>query len=98
MSTKVIGLMELTDLNAFEEYRKKVGQTVAPFKGTIHARGAITEVFWNELNCGPFSAYVELHFPNQEAAHAWAMSPQYQSLVAIRNQAMKLTLFCVNLS
>lgn len=95
MSVKVIGLMELTDPNAFEDYRKQVGQTVELYKGVIYARGTITKIFWNELHCNPFSAYVELHFPSQEDAHAWAMSPQYQSLVAIRNQAMKLTLFGV---
>jgi uncharacterized protein (DUF1330 family) len=95
MSIKVIGLMELTDQNAFEEYRKQVGQTVELYKGLIYARGAITEIFWNELNCNPFSVFVELHFPSKEDARAWANSPQYQALVPIRNQAMKLTLFGV---
>ena len=97
MTFKVIGLMELTDQNAFEQYRQQVGQTVELYKGLIHARGAITEIFWNELNCNPFSVYVELHFPSQEDARAWAKSPQYQALVPIRNQAMKLTLFGVGI-
>jgi uncharacterized protein (DUF1330 family) len=97
MSIKVIGLMELRDPNAFEDYRKQVGQTVELYKGIIYARGVITEILWNELNCNPFSTYVELHFPSQEDAHAWAKSPQYQALVPIRNQAMKLTLFGVSI-
>lgn len=97
MSIKVIGLMELSDPTAFEDYRKQVGQTVELYKGIIYARGLITEIFWNELNCNPFSAYVELHFPSQEDAHAWANSPQYQALVPIRNRAMKLTLFGVSI-
>jgi uncharacterized protein (DUF1330 family) len=92
MAFKVIGLMDLTDPSAFEEYRKQVGETVALYQGRIEARGVITEIFWNELQCMPCSTYVELHFPNKEDAHAWAHSPQYQSLVPIRNQAMKLTL------
>jgi len=97
MTFKVIGLLELTNQNAFEEYRKQVGQTVEFHKGLIYARGAITEIFWNELNCNSFGTYVELHFPSQEDAHTWVKSPQYQALVSVHSQAMKLTLFGVAL-
>jgi uncharacterized protein (DUF1330 family) len=97
MVVKVIGLIELTDQGAFEQYRSQVGKTVELYKGSIAHRGAVTEVFWNELSCQPFSAFVELHFPSKEDAHAWAHSSEYQSLVAIRNQAMKLTLFGVTI-
>jgi uncharacterized protein (DUF1330 family) len=95
MTAKVIGLMELTDQKAFELYRSKVGQTVELYKGSIQNRGSVTEVFWNELNCTRFGAFVELTFPSQEDARAWAHSSEYQALVAIRNQAIKLTLFAV---
>ena len=97
MAVKVIGLIELTDQGAFEQYRNHVGETVELYKGTIVHRGVVTEMFWNELSCQPFSAFVELHFPSQEDAHAWAHSSEYQSLVAIRNQAMTLTLFGVEI-
>ena len=97
MTVKVIGLIELTDQNAFEQYRKQVGQTVELYKGSIHNRGSVTEVFWTELNCAKFSSFVELSFPSQEYAHAWAHSPEYQTLVAIRNKAMKLTLFAATI-
>jgi len=97
MAVKVIGLIELTDQGAFEQYRNYVGKTVELYKGTIVHRGVVTEMFWNELSCQPFSAFVELHFPSKEDAHAWAHSSEYQSLVAIRNQAMTLTLFGVEI-
>jgi uncharacterized protein (DUF1330 family) len=97
MPVKVIGLIELTDQAAFEQYRSQVGQTVALYKGSIHARGIVNELFWNELDCAPFSTFVELHFSSQEDAHAWAHSPEYQALVATRNQAMKLTLFSASI-
>ena len=97
MLIKVIGLMELQDLNAFEEYRSQVGETVEKYQGVIQSRGAITEIFWNELEITPFRAYVELEFPNAQSAHAWANSSEYQSLVPIRNKAMKLTLFGVSI-
>jgi uncharacterized protein (DUF1330 family) len=95
MTIKVLGLIELQDQSAFEQYRAQVGQTVELYQGSIQARGTVTELFWNELDCTAFSAFVELHFPTQALAHAWAHSPEYQSLIAIRNQAMKLTLFGV---
>ena len=95
MLIKVIGLMELTDQSAFELYRSQVSQTVALYRGQIKARGTIGEIFWNELGCTPFTTFVELEFPSAQDAHAWANSPEYQSLVPIRSKAMKLTLFSV---
>jgi len=83
------------DVEAFEQYRNQVNQTVELYRGSVQARGTVTEVFWNELHCMPFSAFVEIHFDNPEDAHTWAHSPQYQALVATRNKAMKLTLFGV---
>lgn len=92
---KVIGLMELTDQNAFEQYRSQVSQTVELYQGSIKNRGSVAELFWNELGCAPFSAFVELEFPNAQDVHTWANSPEYQSLVPIRSKAMKLTLFSI---
>ena len=97
MTTKVIGLIELQDQTAFDQYRMQVGLTVEQYQGTIKHRGVMTEVFWNELDIAPFSAYVELEFPSTLDAHAWAHSPEYQNLVPIRNKAMKLTLFGIDL-
>lgn len=97
MSTKVIGLIQLLDLTAFEEYRGSVAQTVALYQGQIVSRGKVTKLFWNELGCETFSAFVELSFPSQAKAKAWASSPEYQSLVVVRNKAMKLTLFSADI-
>lgn len=93
MTAKVMGLIEIQDRSAFELYRQQVGATVERFGGQICARGAITAFYWNELECAPFSAFVELQFPSQEHANNWATSPEYQALVPTRSKAMKLTLF-----
>ncbi len=92
---KVIGLMELGDQSAFEQYRSQVGQTVELYKGLIKNRGSVAELFWNELGSAPFNTFVELEFPSTQDAHTWANSPEYQALVPIRSKAMKLTLFSV---
>jgi uncharacterized protein (DUF1330 family) len=97
MTIKVIGLIQLNDPMAFEEYRSQVGDTVALYQGKIASRGSFNTFLWNELECGSFDAFVELEFPDIEHSQAWASSPEYQSLLPIRSQAMKLTLFSVSL-
>ncbi len=92
---KVIGLIELRDEGAFEEYRSQVGQTLTLKKGPTKNRGSVADVFWNELDCAPFSAFVELEFPSTKDAKTWANSPEYQALVPIRNKAMQLTLLSI---
>ena len=96
MTIKVIGLIQLNDLEAFEEYRSQVGDTVALYEGKITSRGSFNEFFWNELKCEAFNAFVELEFPDKEHAQCWAKSPEYQNLLPIRDKAMKLTLFSVS--
>ena len=93
MAVNVLGLIELQDPSAFEEYRKQVGATVEQYGGRITQRGVPGDIFWNELECRPFSAYVQLEFASTVDAQRWARSPEYLALVPIRNQAMQLTLF-----
>ncbi|QWE15889.1 DUF1330 domain-containing protein [Polynucleobacter sp. AP-Nino-20-G2] len=93
MTTKVIGLIQLNDQDAFEQYRSQVGQTVEHYEGKISARGVVNQLFWNELACYAFEAFVELEFPDLDHAKAWAGSAEYQALLAVRSKAMKLTLF-----
>lgn len=95
MSVKVVGLIRLKDAAAFEHYRSQVGDTVARYQGTISCRGSVESMYWNELPCGEFSAYVELSFPTSDDADRWAKSPEYQAIVPTRAQAMDLTLFRV---
>jgi uncharacterized protein (DUF1330 family) len=94
---KVIGLIELRDEEAFDQYRSQVGQTVELYKGSIKNRGSVVDIFWNELDCAPFSTFVELEFPSATQAKTWANSPEYQALVPIRNKAMKLTLLSISI-
>jgi uncharacterized protein (DUF1330 family) len=96
MTIKVIGLIQLNDLDAFESYRAQVGETVALYQGEITFRGSLNTFLWNELGCDSFSAVVELEFPDLKYSESWANSPEYQNLLPIRSKAMKLTLFSVS--
>ncbi len=93
---KVIGLIQLNDPDAFEEYRSQVGQTVEQYGGTVAYRGVANPPLWNELACEPFSAFVELAFADLASVTAWSTSKEYQSLVPVRSKAMKLTLFSIS--
>ncbi len=95
MVVKVIGLIELKDPDAFEVYKNQVGATVEKFGGQIFSRGTVENTFWNELNIDPFTSFVELHFPNLSSAQNWASSAEYQNLLKVRHQALKVTLFSV---
>ncbi len=95
MQVKIIGMIRLKDMHSFEIYRSKVGATVELYGGTVAARGAVDKFYWNELPCTEFSAFVELSFPSAENADRWAASPEYQAIVAVRHEAMDLTLFRV---
>lgn len=97
MGIKVIGLIQINDPEAFDEYRSQVGATVALYQGTITSRGSFNTFLWNELKCDAFSAFVELEFPSLADSQAWASSPEYQNLLPIRTKAMKLTLFSVSI-
>lgn len=96
MPVKIIGLIRLKDTEAFERYRSQVGATVAQYGGSIAGRGIVDKTYWNELPCGEFNAYVELQFPTGTEAKHWAASPEYAALLAVRGQAMDLTLFSVS--
>ena len=95
MTIKVIGLIQLNDLDAFEEYRSQVGDTVALYQGKITSRGEFSSFLWNELECDPFNTFVELEFPDLEHSQSWANSLEYLKLLAIRSKAMRLTLFSI---
>jgi uncharacterized protein (DUF1330 family) len=90
---KVIGLIKILDASAFETYRGQVAGTVERYRGSVEFRGKKSLMPWNELGIGDFDAFVELSFPHREDAERWAQSPEYARLLAVRAQAMALTLF-----
>ena len=92
---KIIGLIKILDVKAFEIYRSHVGATVNSYGGTVEFRGTKTVMPWNELCCEDFDAFVELRFLDADTAKAWISSPEYAALLPVRSEAMRLTLFGV---
>jgi len=95
MSIHVIGIFKIQSPKDFDDYRAQVGATIELYGGKLIRRGVCENPFWNQLNAGTFDTFVELSFSSLEDAKRWANSPEYSALLPVRERAMQLTLFPV---
>ena len=89
MAAYVIGDIEITDRAAFQEYRNRVGATVEQYGGRFVVAGG--RVNPKEGDWQP-RLLVMLEFPSLEQAERWYNSPEYQPLIAIRENAARTQL------
>lgn len=73
---------------AFQKYAQAVGRTLKAFGGQVALRGQVDEVLAGRHDHHMVGV---LRFPNQEAARGWYMSPPYQSLIPLRDEAAEVT-------
>ncbi len=92
MSCTLIGLLNIKDAAAFDEYRLAVPATMENYQGKVLGRGAQQATFSNENELPDFDAVAVLQFPSLELAERWANGPEYQAIMAVRNQGISLTL------
>lgn len=88
MSSKayVIVRANVTDPDAYEEYKQHSGPAVARYGGHFLARGGALET----LEGDPESdRVVLLEFPDMDTARRWYNSPEYQHAISIRKDAAK---------
>ena len=81
MAAYAIADVDVTDPAVFEEYRGRVGDTIAKYGGRYVVRGGNPEVV--EGNWSP-KRLVVLEFPNMERVKAWYHSPEYAPLKQLR--------------
>ena len=93
MPSYVLGDIEITDPEAYEEYRKLVPPTVAKYGGKYILRGASYEKV--EGDWSP-KRLVLLEFESVERAKEWYDSPEYSGPKAIRHQAATSNLLIVD--
>jgi uncharacterized protein (DUF1330 family) len=84
MPAYVIAEVNVTDPQAYEEYRKLVPGTVEKYGGRFLARGGKVE--GKEGNWNP-ARLVILEFPSLEQARKWYDSPEYAPALALRLRA-----------
>jgi uncharacterized protein (DUF1330 family) len=73
----------VTDPVKYKMYQDQVPATLALFGGQYVSRGAPEPV----LGDAPSPRVVVLEFPSRERALAWFHSPEFQRILAIRNEA-----------
>ena len=92
MPAYVIAQIEVTDTKAFEDYRRRVPDTIAKYGGEYVVRGGALEVLegnWAHPRC------VIIRFPSMERARAWYESPDYAGPKALRRSASRGNLVLV---
>jgi uncharacterized protein (DUF1330 family) len=85
----VIANITILDPVRYEDYKRMVPATLAPFGGRFIARGGETDVL--EGDWRP-SRLVLLEFPSVERARAWWHSPEYAEARALRQATSEGTL------
>lgn len=84
MPAYIVANVDVTDPDAYAEYRKGVVASLASFGGRFLARGGKAEAL--EGGYAP-KRIVILEFPDYERAKAWWDSPGYRDLRALRQRA-----------
>lgn len=84
MPAYVVAEVEVTDPQAYDEYRKRVAPTIAKYGGRFLVRGGRVES--KEGGWQP-ARFVIVEFPSMERAREWYHSPEYAPALAIRLKA-----------
>jgi uncharacterized protein (DUF1330 family) len=84
-----VGHIRVRNAEAWEAYRARVGATVVQYGGELLFRGNARECFAGERQG---DKVVALRFPDLAAARRWHDSPEYQALVALRDEGADVTL------
>ena len=79
----------MKNAEAWEEYRGRVGATIAQYGGELLFRGRQQRLFSGEMS---HESVVALRFENLDAANRWYDSTEYQALIPVRERAADVTL------
>ncbi len=85
----LIGQITIIDADKWEEYRSQVPATLEPWGGQLVFRGNLSAVLSGEHK---HSDAVVIRFPDLKALTDWHSSPQYQSLIPLRQEAAEIDL------
>ena len=85
----VIGHITVKDQDKWAEYRSKVPATLEAWGGELVFRGEMSTVLSGNHK---HSDTVVIRFPNLKNLTSWHSSPQYQSLISLRQEAAEIDL------
>jgi uncharacterized protein (DUF1330 family) len=89
MPAYIIGTITVRDPEAWQAYVARVGATFGPFDGRVLFRGK-KEAALSGTTHG--DRVVVAEFPDLDSLRRWHESPQYQALIALRNQGAEVVL------
>ena len=89
MAAYCVGQIQVKDPAAWEQYRSRVGATIAQYGGELLFRGASQQHF---AGSGDHHGLVALRFHDLEAARRWHDSPEYQALSPLRDRGASVSL------
>jgi uncharacterized protein (DUF1330 family) len=81
MTAYVIAAETVKDEAMFDEYRKQVPATLAPFGGKFIVRGGKVTV---HEGAWPHPRTVVIEFPSRAEAEGWYKSAEYQKIIQLR--------------
>jgi len=81
MTAYVIAAETVKDEAMFDEYRKQVPATLAPFGGKFIVRGGKVTVHEGDW---PHPRTVVIEFPSRAQAEGWYKSAEYQKIIQLR--------------
>ena len=93
MPAYVIAQIEITDPTTFEDYRRQVPATLAPYGGRFVVRGGAHETL--EGTWQP-KRMVVLEFPDRASAKAWWSSQEYAPAKAQRQRSANTDLIVID--
>ena len=83
MRSIIVNELHVTNWERYKDYQEQVPATLALFGGQYVSRGEPEPI----LGDAPSPRVVVLEFPSRERALAWFNSPEFQRILAIRNEA-----------
>jgi uncharacterized protein (DUF1330 family) len=89
MRAFIVGTIRVTDPGAWQCYVERVGATFAPHSGSVLLRGSKARELAGSAHG---ERVVVAEFPDLEALQRWHESPEYQSLVGLRDAGAEVVL------
>ena len=89
MRAFIVGTIRVTDASVWQGYVERVGATFAPHSGSVRLRGSKARELAGSAHG---ERVVVAEFPDLEALQRWHESPEYQSLIALRDAGAEVVL------
>jgi uncharacterized protein (DUF1330 family) len=90
----IVGRVSVKDPAKWAVYRDAVPATLAPFDGTLVARGHDARVL---TGVSGEADMVVIRFPSMEQVEGWYASAAYQALIPLRDEAADVTIVAYRL-